>query len=88
MKEQNIKSALWLLDYKNFDYYYFDINWVKLCTPNLLKEISSEYFVKQKIAKRFVAAYNAGRVDQELLDICFRYFADVLDIKNSGNEPM
>ena len=88
VKEQNIKSVLWLLDYENFDYCDFDVGWIKLCAPNLLEEISGEHSVKQKIAERFVAAYNVSQVDQELLDIYFRYFADTFDIKNLGDEPM
>ena len=79
VKEQNIQSALWLMDYENYDYSFFDVSWVKLCAPNLLKEISDKHFVRKNIAERFVAAYNASRVDQSLLDIYFRYFTDTLN---------
>ncbi len=82
VKEQNIKSALWLIDYENFDYSFFDVNWVKLCTPNLLKEISGKQSTRRNIAERFVVAYNISQIDRELLDIYFRYFADTLNSEN------
>lgn len=88
VKKQDIRSALWLIDYENYDYSFFDVSWVSLCKPNLLKKISSKYFVRKNIAERFVAAYNVSRVDQNLLDIYFRYFADTSNAENSGKESV
>lgn len=79
VKERNIESALWLMDYENFDYGLFDINWVKLCSSRLLKEMSSSASVRQNISKKFVNVYNAGKIERDLLDIYFHYFAGVLD---------
>ena len=81
-KERDIESALWLMDYENFDYDLFDINWVKLCSSRLLKEMSSSFSVKQNISKKFVDAYNMGKIDRDLLDVYFHYFAGVLDESN------
>lgn len=86
VKEQNIQPALWLTDYENYDYSNFDVNWIKLCAPNLLKEISSKHIVRKNIAERFVAAYNVSRVDQNLLDIYFRYFSITSNAENLGEE--
>ena len=88
VKEQNIESVLWLIDYENYDYTDFDVSWVKLCAPNLLKEISGKHFVRKNIAEKFVAAYNSSRVDQSLLDIYFRYFADTFNSENLGAESV
>ena len=55
VKEQNIQPALWLTDYENFDYSNFDVNWVELCAPNLLKEMSIKPSIRNRIAERFAA---------------------------------
>lgn len=79
VKERNIESALWLMDYENFDYGLFDINWVKLCSSRLLKEMSSSSSVRQNISEKFVTAYKAGNIERGLLDIYFHYFAGMSD---------
>lgn len=88
VKEQNINSVLWLMDYENYDYSFFDVGWLKQCSPNFLKEISSKDFVRKNISKRFVKAYNDGQADQRLLNIYFRYFAEILNENKSGLESV
>lgn len=65
--------------YENCDYDMFDINWVKLCSLRLLKEMSNSSSVRQHISKKFVVAYNEGKIECDLLDIYFHYFAGVLN---------
>ncbi len=79
IKDQKIESALWLMDYKNYNYELFEINWIKLCTAGLLKEISGVYSVRKNISEKFTEAYNSGQVDQSLLDVYFRYFSNAYD---------
>ncbi len=78
-KERNMYPALWLMDYENFDYGLFDINWVQLCSSRFLKKMSSSFSVRQNISKKFIAAYNTGKIERNLLDIYFHYFAGALD---------
>lgn len=88
VKEQNINSVLWLMDYENYDYSFFDVGWLKQCSPNFLKEISGKDFVRKNISERFVKAYNDGQADQSLLNIYFRYFAETLNENKSGVESV
>lgn len=88
VKEQNINSVLWLMDYENYDYSFFDVGWLKQCSPNFLKEISSKDFVRKNISERFVKAYNDGQADQRLLNIYLRYFAEILNENKSGLESV
>lgn len=88
VKEQNIKPALWLLDYEKYDYSVFDVSWLKQCSPDFLKEISGKDFVRKNIAERLVEAYNNSRIDQSLLNIYFRYFADTLSEEKSRAESV
>lgn len=79
VKSQKNEPVLWLLDFEKYDYELFEIDWIKLCPSGLLKEISKISPVRKKISEKFIAAYYAGQVDQSLLDIYFRYFADTYE---------
>lgn len=78
-EQEKNEPVLWLLDFEKYDYELFEIDWIKLCPSGLLKEISKISPVRKKISEKFIAAYYAGQVDQSLLDIYFRYFADTYE---------
>ena len=44
--------------------------------------MSSTFYLKQNISKKFVDAYNMGKIDRDLLDVYFHYFAGALDESN------
>lgn len=67
---------------------FLDVSWLKQCSPNFLKEISGKDFVRKNISERFVKAYNDSQVDQSLLNIYFRYFAETLNENKSGVESV
>lgn len=79
IKKQKNEPVLWLVDYEKYNYELFEINWIKLCTSGLLKEISKIAPVRKKISEKFIAAYQAGQADQSLLDVYFHYFANAYE---------
>lgn len=65
----------WLINYKNFNYEEFKLDWLKRCDRNILKQISANKVVKNEIKNRLIQSFKNNKLSSELEEIYFYYFA-------------
>lgn len=65
----------WLINYKKFDYKEFKLDWLKRCDHNILKKISANESVKNKIKNKLIQSFKDSKLSSELEKIYFYYFA-------------
>ncbi|WP_379920200.1 SIR2 family protein [Lactobacillus johnsonii] len=65
----------WLINYKNFNYEEFKLDWLKRCDCNILKQISANKVVKNEIKNRLIQSFKNSKLSSELEEIYFYYFA-------------
>ncbi|OYS17301.1 hypothetical protein CBF56_07345 [Lactobacillus taiwanensis] len=65
----------WLINYKNFNYEEFKLDWLKRCDRNILKQISANKVVKNEIKNRLIQSFKNSKLSSELEEIYFYYFA-------------
>lgn len=65
----------WLINYKNFNYEEFKLDWLKRCDCNILKQISANKVVKNEIKTRLIQSFKNNKLSSELEEIYFYYFA-------------
>ncbi len=69
----NIVEAKWVMNYRNFDYSSFDINWLNICTETLISDMCKDEEIKCKIKNCIEHKYQEGKVSQNILDLYFKY---------------
>lgn len=69
----NLPGAEWLLDYVDYDYSFFDVSWLAICTESLLSKICKNSAVKNKLKKAVEKRYRSGDVERKILDLYFKY---------------
>ena len=72
IKQHNIPGAEWLMNYKEYDYENFDVNWLLACTPKLLDDFCRDGKIKQNIKHAVEKAYRIGNIDSKITDIYFK----------------
>lgn len=65
----------WLINYKNFNYEEFKLDWLKRCDRNILKQISANKVVKKEIKNILIQSFKNNKLSSELEEIYFYYFA-------------
>ena len=65
----------WLINYQNFDYNNFELDWLKECEVNILENISSDKDIKNKIKSKLIQAFRENKLSPDLETIYFNYFA-------------
>ena len=70
---KNVPGAEWLMNYQKYNYSNFDINWLTICSQNLLVEICKNKNIRLKIKQIFENKYSINKPNQKLIDIYFKY---------------
>lgn len=74
--DKNVGAGLWLIDYDDFDYSKFNVNWLEKCTSSLLRDLSKDEKTKKNIAGKIREEYMKGMVSEKITKIYFEYFAE------------
>ena len=76
LRRKSIPGFDWIINYSEYDYSLFDVKWLNLCTGSLLESISKDEKAKPQIKQAIESEYKAGKVNKDIIDIYFKYFAD------------
>lgn len=75
IKRYGMPADQWLINYQNFDYNNFELDWLKECEVNILENISSDKDIKNKIKSKLIQAFRENKLSPDLETIYFNYFA-------------
>ncbi len=64
----------WLIDIEKFDYENFDCNWLELCRPKLLRNISKNKIANANIRKAYKVQSKSKSLSNKIQDIIVDYF--------------
>ena len=74
-EEDGTKDEKWVINPKEYNYKDFSINWLKHYNAPLIRKLSENKDINKSIRNCFIEAYGERKLDSELMDIYFHYFA-------------
>ena len=74
-EEDGTKEEKWVINPKEYNYKDFSINWLKHYNAPLIRKLSENKDINKSIRNCFIEAYGERKLDSELMDIYFHYFA-------------
>lgn len=74
-EEDGTKDEKWVINPKEYNYKDFSINWLKHYNVPLIRKLSENKDINKSIRNCFIEAYGERKLDSELMDIYFHYFA-------------
>ena len=74
IKRSDYPVYLWLADPKRYNYKDFNINWLKLCSKELLKTLSEDKEVKSNILKIVRDTAKVETIDNDSMKLILEYF--------------
>ncbi|WP_282806252.1 hypothetical protein [Lactobacillus isalae] len=75
IKRYGMPADQWLINYQNFDYNKFKLDWLKEFEVNILESVSSDKDIKNKIKRKLIQAFRENKLSPDLETIYFNYFA-------------
>ena len=82
VEESGEEYVKWMIDFENYDYGTFDLEWLTRCRRTMLQELAENDNVKKKIRGAFIRNYNEGKTTREVDNLVMRNFME------DGNEDL
>lgn len=82
VEESGEEYVKWMIDFENYDYGTFDLEWLTRCRRTMLQELAENDNVKKKIRGAFIRKYNEGKTTREVDNLVMRNFME------DGNEDL